>query len=59
MGTTYSIADYMGPFLAYTLGSALIMGALCVFLGRELKKSCKSFGLLMFLSLAISVSFAC
>lgn len=38
MGATYTIADYMGPFLVCTLGSMLVMGVLCVFLGRKLTK---------------------
>ena len=43
MGAAYTIADYMGPFLVYTLGSALIMGVLCVFLVRKLAKKLQRF----------------
>ena len=43
MGAAYTIADYMGPFLVYTLGSVLVMGVFCVFLARELVKKRKQF----------------
>jgi len=45
MGAAYTIADYMGPFLVYTLGSMLIMGVFCVFLVCKLAKRRRQFWL--------------
>ena len=43
MGAAYTIADYMGLFLVYTLGSVFVVGAFCVFLIRKLAKKQKQF----------------
>ena len=58
MGAAYTIADYMGLFLVYTLGSVLVVGAFCVFLIRKLAKK-NSFGLYLLRSLAILFSCIC
>ena len=47
MGAAYTIADYMGLFLVYTLGSVLVVGAFCVFLIRKLGKKHKQFWLIL------------
>lgn len=46
MGAAYTIADYMGLFLVYTLGSVLVAGVFCVFLIRKLAKKRKQFWLI-------------
>ena len=58
MGAAYTIADYMGLFLEYTLGSVLVVGAFCVFLIRKLAKKQKQFWLIL-RSLAILFSCIC
>ena len=47
MGAAYTIADYMGLFLVYTLGSVLVVGAFCVFLIHKLAKKQKQFWLIL------------